>query len=104
MTRRAQVFTASGTWYLPDGVTVVDVTCVGGGGGGGGALYSGTLGAGAGGGGGGFAVRGEDIPVTGNVTVTIGIAGTAGTGAPTNGGAGGTSSFGSLLSAYGGGY
>jgi len=77
-------FTASGTWVRPSGVDKVRVKVVGGGGGGGiGTESGGTVSGGGGGGGYCEAI----ITVTGNVTVTIGDAGTA------DGGTGGNSTF-----------
>lgn len=86
-----QVFTSSGTFTKPAGVTKVLVELVGGGGGG----YN--LGGKGGGGGGGYAKK--LCTITGNVTITVGTGGA--TGAP--GSAGGTTSFGSDFSATGGG-
>jgi len=94
-----EVFTSSGTWTKPTAGTIALITIWGGGGGGGR-----NQGNEASGGGGGACVQGlyqlSDLP--GSASVTIGAGGTsqAGNG---NGGIGGTSSFGSLLSAYGGG-
>lgn len=93
-----QVFDASGSFMVPAGVTQVKVTVVGGGGAAG---YHATL-PGAGGGEGGTAtdivaglMPGQTIPVT------VGAGGVP-TASPGNGGAGGTSSFGTYLSATGG--
>lgn len=87
-------FTSSGTWTKPSSGTIARVTLWGGGGGGG------TGAPGAGGGGGGACVfrwfNLSDLPST--VSVTIGAGGAAGNPGTT----GGTSSFGSLFSAYGG--
>lgn len=108
-----QIFTATGTWTRPAGINTVYVKVWGGGGGG-----SDAAGGGNGAGGGGGYSEGS-IAVTGNVTVTIGSAGsggnpatdgtsstfagtttiTAGGGVHGNGGtggAGGTSSNGSI--------
>jgi len=88
-----QVFTSSGTFTVPTGITKVKATVVGGGGGG--------STDGSGGGGGGAAIEIVSGLTPGNtVTTTVGAAGTAGTGG--NGGTGGTSSFGAFCSATGG--
>lgn len=91
-----QSFTASGTWTKPGTGNVAMIECWGGGGSGG-RYY------GSGGGGGGYNSRTMDLstlPAT--VAVTIGAGGTSKT---TNGtgSVGGNSSFGSYLTAYGGG-
>ncbi|MCX8008298.1 MAG: hypothetical protein N3A54_01195 [Patescibacteria group bacterium] len=98
--KKRQVFTSSGT-FTPSARLLalggwVEVLCVGGGGGSnidtGSAIKTG--------GGGGAVVR-RIVQVTGAVTVTIGAGGTGyNNGTPT---AGGTTSFGSLVSANGGG-
>lgn len=69
-----QVFTESGTWVKPATVTEVTVKIVGGGGGGGnlGSYMTGSSGAGGGGSGG---VQIFAVPVTDNVTVTVGAGG-----------------------------
>jgi len=91
-----QIFTSSGTFTVPSGVTRVRARVWGGGGGGGG---SNSGWAGGGGGGGGYAegiyvvVPGQTIPVT------VGPGGGAAGG---NGNPGGTSSFGAFCSATGG--
>ncbi len=94
--RTMKVFTSSGTFTQPNGVTVVRVLCVGCGGGGG----SGT-GANPGGGGGGAAVTDAFVTISGDVTVTIGTAGAGGTGGGV-GGNGGNTTFGALATALGG--
>lgn len=92
-----QVFTSSGNWTDPAGVSTVYVKIWAAGGGGGSAS------GGAGGDGGGTGEYTESfVTVSGNVVVTIGAGGTAGTN--TDGGAGGNSSFAGTitLSANGG--
>lgn len=100
----SQVFTANGTWTKPAWVMpnmVVEVECWGGGGGGGHSIVGGA--GGGGGGGGSYSNRRFLASALGATeTVTVGAAGTAGT--VDNGGAGGTSSFGTLVTAVGGGF
>jgi hypothetical protein len=85
-----EVFTSSGTFTVPAGITKVKVTVVGGGGGGG------TTVSGSGGGGGGTAIKVvTGLTPGGTVTVTVG-----GGGALAN--SGGTSSFDAFCSATGG--
>lgn len=96
--RRRQVFTSSGT-FTPSARLLalggwVEVLCVGGGGG---SYRDSSNVACTGGGGGGVVSR--IVQVSGPVAVTIGAGGTGGTN-PTQGG---TTSFGSLVSAPGGG-
>jgi hypothetical protein len=93
--KNAEVFTASGNFVTPAGVTEAFVYVVGGGGGGGGTS---TTGAAGDGGVGGLALG--VISVSGTMAVTVG-AGGAGTNSAATGGSGGTSSF-STLSATGG--
>lgn len=96
---KGQVFTTSGTFTVPTGVSAVKVTVVGGGGGGGGGNAN--MSVGVGGAGGGVAIKYlTGLTPGATVTVTIGAAGTTGSGAA--GGAGGTSSFGAYCSATGG--
>ena len=100
---RAEVFTSSGTFTVPSGVTACKVTVVGGGGGGGGAYQADR--AGCGGGGGGTAIEWITGLTAGDtVSVTIGAGGTGGgtTAGSQDGNSGGTSSFGSYCSATGG--
>ena len=85
---RGQVFTSSGTFTVPAGITAAKVTVIGGGGNGGGA--TGTNSAGGGGGGGGVAIEFvTGLTPGGTVTVTVG-------------GVANTSSFGAYCSATGG--
>jgi hypothetical protein len=89
---RSQIFTSSGTFTIPTGVTAVKVTVVGGGGNGGSASSSGApyVGAGGGGGGGGVAIKYiTGLTPGGTVSVTVGAVA-------------GTSSFGAYCSATGG--
>lgn len=95
-----QVFTSSGTFTVPAGVTKVKVTVVGGGGAGGGVVNTGTRGGGGGGGGGASIKIVSGLTPGSTVSVTVG---TGGTGVSNgNGNAGGTSSFGAHCSATGG--
>jgi hypothetical protein len=91
---RMQVFGASGTFVVPNGVTQVKVTVIGGGGAGG-ASPGGTYPGGGGGAG------GQAIGIVSGLTPGAGIAVTVPAGAGT-GSNGGTASFGSYLSATGG--
>lgn len=86
---RGQVFTSSGTFTIPTGVTAIKVTLVGGGGGGGGG--SGVRPTGGGGGGAiGFLTG---LTAGGTLAVTVGAAGSAGaSNGSGSGGTGGTSS------------
>ncbi len=101
---QGQVFTSSGTFTVPSGITAVKVTVLGGGGGGGSARTP-TCGVsrGGGGGGGGLAIKFvTGLTPGGTVSVTVGGGGAGGT--PNNAGStGGTSSFGAYCSATGGG-
>ena len=90
-----QVFTSSGTYTKPAGINTIKVICTGGGGGGGNCPNANINRVGGGGGAGGTAIEILDASSISSETVTIG----AGGGAEI---AGGTSSFGSLLSASGG--
>lgn len=97
-------FTTNGIYTPTDGTRAVVVTVVGGGGGSGGVAASSVSGAGAtsgGGGGGGSASSYLNSGFAG-VSITIGSGGSAGTSGGGSGGQGGTTSFGSLLSATGG--
>jgi hypothetical protein len=97
---QGQVFTSSGTFTVPSGITAVKVTVVGGGGGGGASSGGCSSGAGGGGGGGGTSIRYvTGLTPGGTVSVTVGAAGSGGSGA---GGAGGASSFGAFATGNGG--
>lgn len=97
-----QIFTASGTWTKPAGLdpdAVVSVEMWGGGGSGR-RSGSGTFG---GGGGGSYlraSFRAGDLPAS--VAVVVGSGGAAVVGSNGNGNAGGASSFGALMTAFGG--
>lgn len=99
--RGTAVFTSTATWTCPAGVTTVYIdACAGGGGG----AY-GTLNAtGGGGGGGAQAVRRSAVNVSPGetYTITIGLGGVAGVVGSVDGGNGGATSFGSLISLAGG--
>jgi hypothetical protein len=98
---RTEIFTSSGTFTVPSGVTACKVTVVGGGGGSGG--VSGIASATSGGGGGGTAIKWiTGLTSGGTVSVTIGAGGAAGAANAGTGGSGGTSSFGAYCSATGG--
>ncbi|MDF0501638.1 hypothetical protein POK33_13005 [Burkholderia cenocepacia] len=98
---RVTTFTSSGTFTPGAGTTAVRVRIVGGGGGGGGAPATGAgqVSIGSGGGAGAYA-EGYFTSGFSGVTVTIGAAGSTGSGVA--GGNGGTTSFGALMSAPGG--
>ena len=102
---RGQVFTSSGTFTVPAGVTAIRVTVVGAGGGSGGAAAGSCDAAtgGAGGGGGAAIEYITGLTPGGTHTVTVGTGGTAGGSGNSAGGAGGTSSFAAFCSATGGG-
>jgi hypothetical protein len=96
-----QTFTSTGTYTPTPGTNSVIVEALGGGGAGGGvsAASAGQSGGGGGGAGGSWG-KGRYLSSFSGVTVTIGAGGTGVSGA--NGNAGGTTSFGALLSAPGG--
>jgi hypothetical protein len=108
-------FVADGSFVIPAGATHVTVNVVAGGGGGAGGRGSGAGAlrwAGTGGGGGAFRERSFSASLLGSpggtVAVTVGAGGSAGVGSTNDSGEvaagdGGTSSFGSMMSAFGGG-
>lgn len=99
--KRRQIFTSSGT-FTPSSRLLelggwVEVLCVGGGGGGWRSSDNNVRH-----GGGGGAVVKRVVQVTGDVTVTIGAGGAYGVDPADNGSPGGSTSFGSLVTAAGG--
>ena len=101
---RYQSFTASGTWTKPTDISADYIVTVEawGAGGGGGCDRGNTSSTGGGGGGGGYTIlrfRLGDLPAT--VAVGVGAGGSGG-GAGGSGGAGSNSTFGALVTAYGG--
>jgi hypothetical protein len=96
-----QVFDTAGThtWTRPPNVRRVEVIVTGGGGGGG---SHNTDDAQGGGGAGGTAIEILDVTSTPTVTVTVGVGGNGSCGNSFGGSSGGTSSFGTFLSATGG--
>lgn len=95
-----QVFTSSGTFTVPTGVSCIKVTVLGGGGGGGGSNGAGQFG--LGGGAGGMAIKFiTGLTAGSSYAVTVGGSG-GGASAGNTGGSGGASSFGSFCSATGG--
>lgn len=113
-TRKTRAFTTSGTWVKPNGVDSVEILLVGGGGGGGGLYFSGPTNTStvmfSGSGGGGEVIK-TDLDISSvaagvSISITIGAAGPGGTTAGNSGqpgSNGGSSSFGNLLTALGGG-
>lgn len=99
-----QIFSASGTFVTPPGVTRIRVRVWGGGGSGGVCCITANLRLAAGGGGGGHGIKVIDTTPGTSYTVTVGAGGAAvaGNGA-VNGNAGGTSSFGTAVTCTGGG-
>jgi hypothetical protein len=102
---RGELFTSSGTFTVPAGVTAVKVTVIGGGGGSGATTrVSPSFGArGGGAGGGGMAIEWiTGLTPADTVTVTVGAGGAGGVTGTDSGATGGTSSFGAYCSATGG--
>jgi hypothetical protein len=94
-----QIFTASGTWTKPAGVSGEAITFVEMWGGGGGGARGSALGLGGGGGGGGYTFyqyRTSDLPSS--QAVVVGAGGDGRTGSAGSGTAGGDSTFGNLAS------
>jgi len=99
-----QVFTSSGTWSKPSGFGAKAVALIQNWGGGGGASRAGATGSLSGGGGGQYSELWILLSSLGSTeTVTIGSGGAGRTGSTGNGSAGGNTTFGSWLTAYGGG-
>ncbi len=98
-----QVFTSSGSFTVPSGVTRLEVEVRGGGGGGGGGMTPSNTKPGRGGCGGGYGKGVFTVSAGSSHAVTVGAGGSGGSSAPSAGVAGGTSSFGTLISATGGG-
>lgn len=94
-----QLFTSSGTFNTPAGVTKVRAIVIGGGGGGGGIRI---IGAGGNGGNGGVSAKAE-VSVAGAMSVTVGSGGAGTNSQSVNGTAGTSSSFGGLTATGGGG-
>lgn len=91
------VYVSNDTWTCPENVTWVTVTCIGGGGGGGSGFVSGgespTIAPGGNGGYGGVGIAGVSVTPGNNYTISVGVAGSAGS--VSAGGTGGTTTFGS---------
>ena len=96
-----QVFTTSGTWTKPAGISKIKVTVTGGGGGGAGGPSAFSGGGSGGGGAGGTSIEFIDVSAIPSVTVTVGSGGGGGSNG-SSGSSGGSSSFGAYLSATGG--
>ncbi len=99
-----QIIKTSGTYTKTPGAMFADVIAIGGGGGGGWATSTANYNAAGGGGGGGGMARGLfNLSAISTVLVTIGAGGNGGIASTiTNGAQGGTTTFGSYLSAGGG--
>lgn len=90
------IFSSSGSWLCPDGVTFITVVVVGGGGGG---FKSGSTTAGGNGGYGGVGIGCIAVTPGSTYTITIGAGGAGSNSAP---GSGGSSSFSTTITATGG--
>ena len=104
--KAVNVYTANDTWTRGANTTWGIVIAVGGGGGGGGAIVASANDstAGSGGGGGGTGVGFLTASQMGSSqTITVGSGGSAGSSSGGNGGNGGSSSFGTVITATGGG-
>jgi hypothetical protein len=98
-----QIIQASGTYTPTPGTLAALVFAIGGGGGGGGALASvGTLSAGSGGGSAAPVMGFITVPTLVPTTVTIGAGGLAGDATGSDGGPGGATTFGALITSAGG--
>ena len=103
LTTSVDVYTANGTWTKPGGLVFIVVEVQAGGGGGGTVYHITYQGAGSGGGGGYSKKTILAASLGATETVTVGAEGAGGaTGANNPGSAGGTSSFGTYISATGG--
>lgn len=94
------VYGAAGTFIVPAGITRIKVRAWGAGGGGGGA--GGSASAGTAGVSGAYGEGYFDVTPGASFPVTIGTGGVSGYGSGTNGGNGGTTSFGALMTVGGG--
>ena len=100
-----QVFTASGTWTKPSGISadaIVIIEAWGGGGGGARSISSSYYGGGGGGGSYVYKIFKQGV-LPSTVSVTVGAGGAAGASNGSTGVAGGNTTFGSYAYAYGGG-
>lgn len=98
-----QQYTTSGTFVVPAGISTVQVEAWGGGGAGGGVNGGASSTRAGGGGSGGTFTRNTSVSVSGGTSYTVTV-GAGGTGvSQADGNAGGASSFGSLVTAAGGG-
>ena len=88
-----QVFTSSGTWTKPAGVSKVKVYVTGAGGGGG--YFQGADDFGGSGGAGGTSIKIIDVSAVSSVSVTVGGGGAGGVSGTPDASAGNSSSFGS---------